>query len=455
MSTRIEQQVVVIGAGLTGPVLAIYLARQGHKVDLYERRQDPRLTSSRLGPSINITLCTRGLRVLDDIGAGDLVRDLVVPAYGRVVHLSDGQLEYQPYGNNHEALYSTSRKELNRVLLDLAERELGVTLHFEEQCIEVDFARMTVCFEHTRTGTRRWRTADRAIGADGVHSQLRAQLGTHIEIEKKHAGHVNRQLNLPANASLPWATERNALHIWPRGDYMLIAFPNHDGSFSCTLNLPLAGLHSIESIQTCDDLYRLFSMAFPDALAGIPQLSEQYFGNRSIHMVSLRCSRWSRDDKALLIGDAAHAFWPAYGQGANAALDDCAVFDQCLLRHQDDWGAAFAEFEELRRPHTDAMTRLSEAHFQELRANVADPSFLLRKRIERKLNSVAPDVFVPLYNRISFTSLPYADAIQMESWQRPLVERMLAVDNIAVTLDIPEMESQIADWIGLAARGVM
>jgi kynurenine 3-monooxygenase len=431
--------IAIIGAGLAGPTIAVFLARRGYQVEIYERHRDPRKAASKPGPSINITLCTRGLRVIEALGAGDLIRQIAFPAYGRVLHLPDGRLEYQPYGSNGEALQSVSRNELNCMILDWAERQPDVTIQFQERLAAVDFSMGTIVLENTSTGARRSRPAKVIIGADGVHSALRAHLQT--QVLEKRAEHANKELIIPAQCQAPWMANRNALHIWPRDDYMLIAFPNHNGTTTCTLNLPWSGEPSVESIRTADDLVYLFRQAFPDVLQLIPNLSQQYFGTRAIPMTSVRCSSWSQNDRALLIGDAAHAFWPSYGQGANAAFEDCAVLDHCVARHKDDWRSIFSEFEALRRPNTDAMTQLSEEHFKELRHGVGDSSFLHRKQLERELNQAAPDVFMPIYNRISFTLLPYVEALRIERRQRRLVEQLVSMKDSATMLSSAEFQA--------------
>jgi kynurenine 3-monooxygenase len=328
------------------------------------------------------------------------------------------------------------------MVLDGAEREPGVTIHFGERLVAADFSTGEITLENTCTGIRHFRTANVIIGADGTRSTLRRLM--HCEVLEKRADHANKELAIPAKPCVSWMVTRNALHIWPREDFMLIAFPNQNGSTTCTLNLPYSGRRSLESIETDDDLVCLFREAFPDVLNLIPDLSQQYFGARAISMTSVRCSSWSQNGRVLLIGDAAHAFWPSYGQGANAALEDCAVLDQCVARHKDDWHAIFAEFEEMRRPNTDVMTQLSEKHFLELRHEVRDSSFLQRKRLELELNQAAPDVFVPLYNLISFTSLPYVEALRIDRLQSPLVERLVAMKDSATMLSSGEFHTLIA-----------
>jgi kynurenine 3-monooxygenase len=434
-----ENTIAIIGAGLAGPAMAVLLARQGYSVEVYERRQDPRKAASKPGPSVNITLCTRGLQVIEALGAGDLVRQISSPAYGRVIHLPDSRLEYQAYGNNGEALQSVSRRELNCLILDCAQRQPGVTIQFQERLVAVDFSKGAILLENGRTGARRSRTAKVIIGADGTHSTLRTYFEGQVLV--KRAEHANKELIIPAQSQADWMATRNALHIWPRDDYMLIAFPNHDGTTTCTLNLPWSGQPSVESISTEDALLCLFREAFPDVVHLLPDLGQQYFRMRAIPMTSVRCSSWSQNGKALLIGDAAHAFWPSYGQGANAAFEDCAVLDRCVARHRDDWRSILAEFEELRRPNTDVMTELSEEHFQELRHGVRNSDFFHRKRLERELSQAAPDVFMPLYNRISFTLLPYVEALRIERRQRPLVERLVMMKDAATMLSSAEFQA--------------
>lgn len=441
-----HRRIAIVGAGLVGPVLAIFMARRGCSVEIYEKHDDPRKIACRLDPSINITLCLRGMRVLERIGAGELIQGISTPAFGRMIHLRGRNLEYQAYGNNGECLYSLSRGDLNSSLLDCATREPGVTIRFNERFVGFDCSSGTICTESTRSGLRQTRAVAVVIGADGAHSTLRRYLQAEANwrVLEKRSDYANKELMIPSTSDAPSLANRNALHVWPRGKFMMIGFPNRDGSTTCTLNLPRTGAVSLESLATDAALMKLFRSVFSDMIGVVPDLALQYSRKRAISMISVLCSAWSHAGRALLIGDAAHAFWPSYGQGANAGFEDCAVLDQCIVRNAGDWRAIFSEFERLRRPNTDAMTDLSERHFQELRQDVASPTFLVSKRLERELNQAAPDVFVPLYNLISFTTLPYIEALMVDKIQRPLVERLMAMKNVSDVLQTPEFHDVAA-----------
>lgn len=439
------KDITIVGAGLIGSLLAIYLVKRGYKVEVFERNADLREVTPKRGKSINITLCDRGLKALDAAGVGDIVRNISVPVYGRLIHTEDGKLEHQPYGNNQEALYSVSRNQLNRVLLDYAEKNFPIKFHFNEECIGLDLSSTTITFKNSKTGTTLHRQANRIIGADGAYSAVRQRLQqrSRFDYSQHYAAHANKELSIPASAEGAWTRENHVLHIWPRGQQMLISFPNIDGSITCTLHLPFEGKFSFDAIKTEQDLKHLFTNLFPDALQEMPELVEDYFANPYIPMVTVCCSPWTFQDKIALIGDAAHAMWPSYGQGANSGFEDCAFFDQCVEKYGDNWLATFSEYEEQRRPNAEAMGMLSEQHFIEIRDLVGNPEFQLRKKIERKINRMYPTRYIPLYSLIAFTHIPYAEALRIEQEQRLIVDELIQIKGIAEKFDDLETEITI------------
>jgi kynurenine 3-monooxygenase len=436
----------VVGAGLVGTVLSVYLKRRGYEVDVYERLPDIRENNLLSGRSINITLCERGFRSLDAIGVGDAVRAISVPAYGRVIHDIAGNLAYQPYGNNGEAIYSVSRNELNKTLLDFAEHRFGVRLQFGEKCAGIDLSVPTITFENTTTGRATTERADKVFGADGARSAVRYQMQKQwrFNYSQQYWEQGYKELHVPASNN-EWTSKKNALHIWPRGNYMLIGFPNTDGSFTCSLHIPFEGKPSYQSITNEAELTGFFDRSFPDAAGLIPDLARDFFANPPNPMVTIKCSPWTFRDKVALIGDSAHSIYPSYGQGSNAGFEDCAVLDHCLDEYHETWPAVFFEYERLRKPNTDAIADLCVEHFIELRDLVGDPGFLLKKELERKINLLHPDKYRDLYSMISFTCMPYLQALETEREQRRIIERIMKVERIEERLDSPEVESLIDD----------
>lgn len=444
-----SERIVIVGAGLVGSVAAVCLAERGFGVDVYERSADVRKARLDAGKSINITLCERGLKALDEVGAGDLVRRIAVPAYGRLIHSADGELTFQPYGNNNEAIYSVSRNELNRVLLDFASSRPGIRFFFEERCTGIDLATNTIELKNTSTAEVVRQRADRIIGADGAYSAVRLHLQrkNRFNYSQQYWHQGYKELIVPAQADGGWTSEKNVLHIWPRGDYMLIGFPNTDGSFTCALHLPFEGELSFESLKTEADLLSFFEQSFPDVMTSMTNLVEDFFTHPPGFMVTIKCSPWSFEDKALLMGDAAHAIYPSYGQGANAGFEDCLTLAACVDSHQGDWKSIFREYERRRKPNTDAIADLCIEHFDELRSLVGEQRFLLRKKIERRINQLFPDKFKDLYSMITFTCLPYTEALRISREQNLLTERLLGVEGIEEKLHNRQADGLIEEII--------
>jgi kynurenine 3-monooxygenase len=435
-----RQKIIVMGAGLGGTTMAVLLARRGHQVAVYEGRPDPRRLAVAAAPparavyrpSINITLCPRGLRTLDLIGAGDVVRKMAVPAYGRIVHTEGGLRSHQPYGSSNEALYSILREKLLMQLLSVAEPHGNITFHFNEKCTGVDLATATVELKNTVSGAVSHVSGDRLIAVDGAFSAVRWQMQrqNRFNLSQEYLDCGYREMTAPALSSRGWTGERNALHFWPRGRFMLMAAPNVDGSFTVTLYMPIEGSLSLESIRTEEDLFRLFEEFFPDALPELPNLTSEYFARPYNTLLTIRCSPWIYKDKVALLGDAAHAIVPFYGQGANACFDDCAVLDECIGRHGDDWGAALLEYQQIRKPNMDLMADLSIKNLAELQDHVGDPRFQLRKEIERRVHQRYPESFASLYWKVTFSSMSYVEALKKDREHRAIIDRIMSVKGI-------------------------
>jgi len=438
-------RIIIIGAGLVGSLLSVFLAKKGYQVEVYERNPDIRKITAGYGRSINLTLCDRGFMALDQVGIGDRIRSLSVPAYGRLIHDVKGEVVFQPYGNDNEAIYSISRTDLNRALLDFAERNYNVNFHFNQQCVSVDLENAAVEIRDLESENVTRQKADLLFGSDGAHSAVRMQMQmtNRFNYSQQYWEQGYKELRVPARVNASWACEKNALHIWPRSNYMLIGFPNTDGSFTCSLHIPFEGEISYEAIKTEQDLLTLFKSSFPDVVDLLPNLVEDFFTNPPNTMITIKCWPWAFKDKAALIGDSAHSIYPSYGQGANAGFEDCKTLYECMERHGEDWGVILSEYQRLRKPNTDAIADLCVDHFIELRDLVGDPVFLLRKEIERKINQMHPDKYKDLYSMITFTSMPYTEALRTDREHRTIVDRIMSVVDVRDKLNSPEVESLI------------
>jgi kynurenine 3-monooxygenase len=423
-----NETVTILGAGCTGPLLGALLAQRGHRVRIYERRPDARTVEQPAGRSINLALAARGLAGLERAGLMDALRPLLMPMRGRLVHELDGRTRFLPYGQRpHELLWSVGRAALNRVLMDSAERR-GVQLNFEHACRGADFAAATLHIEDLRTGRSQDVPLAPTFAADGAGSALRqsmvrAGLGTARE---EFLEHGYKELSIPAGPNGEHRMDPGSLHIWPRGGYMLIALPNTDGTFTATLFLSQAGDGiSFAKLDSAHAVHDLFRLQFPDVLASMPDLVEQFAQNPVGRMGTLYAAPWQVDGRALLVGDAAHAIVPFHGQGMNCAFEDCRVVDD-LLGGGADWAACFSRFDALRRDDTAAIARMALENYVEMRDTVRDPRFALRKEVSLELESRYPDRFIPRYSMVMFhAEIPYAEAERRGAVQSRLLEEAL------------------------------
>jgi kynurenine 3-monooxygenase len=426
----------VVGAGLCGSLLSIFLARAGHRVEVHERRPDPRKAGAEAGRSINLAISTRGLHALEQVGLRDEILQRAVPMKGRMIHPVQGPLIFQPYGTGGQAINSVSRAGLNRLLLDAAEREKDLRVHFDHRLDQIDFEAGVLRFS-SRDGSGSTAHARTIVGTDGAFSAVRSQLQIRdrFSYEQSYLAHGYKELYIPPGPGGTYQLEPHALHIWPRGGFMMIALPNQDGSFTCTLFWPFEGANSFGAIRSEADLLRFFGDTYPDTVPLMPSLAHDFFSNPTSSLVTIRCTPWSLGDRAVLLGDAAHAVVPFYGQGANAAFEDCVVLDECLRESGGDRAKAFQRFETRRRVHADAIADLALANFVEMRDHVASPLFLLKKKLEKLLHRMMPRQFIPLYTMVSFTRIPYADAVaraaRQDRWLRWTIGLFLVA---AVTL---------------------
>lgn len=420
-------RITLIGAGLAGCALAMYLAKRGFKVDIYERRPDPRKNQNDTGRSINLTLSTRGIHVLKKLNLYQQVMKLSIPLKGRMIHSINGELRFQPYGKKaEEVLYSIDRTKFNIALLNEAEKYENVKIHFNYKCMGMDFdsGELRLCDEITEKETVI--KAEPVIGTDGSASALRMSMlkVRGFNFSQSYLNHGYKELTISAGENGKFQLEKNALHVWPRGQYMLNGFPNLDGTFTCIMFAPFQGEYSFESLDSEEKLIDFFENQFPDALPLMPSLVEKYFAKSAGSLITIKCNPWYVDGKSLLLGDAAHAIVPFYGQGMNCALEDCAYLDECVDRYGENWKKVFQEFERLRRVNTDAIADLSVENYTELRDRVSDPKFLLKKKVEQALGEKFPRIFTPKYSMIAFRLIPYSEAQFISRIQEKILDEL-------------------------------
>jgi kynurenine 3-monooxygenase len=438
------ENIIVVGAGLVGSLLSVYLARAGFKVSVYERNPDPRTVNLQSDRSINITLCERGLQSLSAVGAAEAVLEFCIPVYGRVIHDRHGESTYQPYGNNQEALYSIERKDLNLVLLNFAEGHENIDFYFNHKCIDVHLPTAKLKLQNLKTGETNQIQADRILATDGAHSAVRQKMQRlkRFNYSQEYCDQGYKEIIIPADARGSWPLEKNAIHVWPRDNFMLIGFPNLDKSFTLSLHLPYEGEISHESITSLDALQNLFETYFPDLLPLVESNFTDYFIKPVEAMITTKCFPWTYQDKVALLGDSCHAIFPSLGQGANAGFEDCRIFAECIEKHSGDWHQILNEYERLQKSNMDVLADLCFEHFTILKKMLGDPQFLQRKKIERKLQELAPE-FASLYYNISFTCMPYAEALSIEKTYQTLINKIVELDDLEEQLDNKDLVSLV------------
>ncbi len=424
-----SKNIAIIGAGLVGSLLAIYLSKRGNKVTLFERRGDMRKGGAEAGRSINLALSTRGIRALEEVGLAEELKRVAIPMEGRMMHNLQGNLTFQPYGKEGQYINSISRSNLNIVLMNEAER-CGATIEFNHRCSGIDFEKTEVTFQ-AQSG-QQIKKFDHIAGADGAFSAVRwaMQITDRFNFSQHYLEHGYKELTIPAGAGSTFQLEKNALHIWPRESYMMIALPNPDGSFTCTLFFPFEGNPSFKTLQTDQDIRIFFESVFPDAVKLIPDLINDFKTNPTSSLVTVKCFPWVRNN-TFLIGDAAHGIVPFYGQGMNAGFEDCRILNELLIKHNDLWEKVLPEFQSIRKPDTEAIAQLAFDNFVEMRDLVADADFLLRKKIEAKLHQLFPDRWIPLYAMVTFhDNIRYSDAYNTGLKQRKIMDEVMKRENI-------------------------
>src|SRR5438128_2812223 len=431
---------VLIGSGLAGGLLAAYLGRRGYDVDLYERRSDPREGNIVGGRSINLALSTRGIYALEQLGIADEVLRHAIPMRGRMIHDKSGALHFSPYDRDpNKFINSIGRAALNTTLIEAAQRYPNVRVHFNHRCIDVELDSATANLvlsgveaavsaansDHQIIRAR----GDAVIGVDGAFSAVRQSMQMQInrfEYDESYLAHGYKELTIPPGPDASWRMEKNALHIWPRKSFMMIALPNPDASFTCTLFWEFEGQRSFATMKTDDDVRRFFEEEFPDAVPLMPSLLDDFRDNPTGSLVTIRCAPWFYRDKVCLVGDAAHAVVPFYGQGMNAAFEDCIVLDECLQDSPQDRERAFAEYFHRRKENADALADLAIGNFIEMRDKTASKRFRAKKKLDHALEAALPGIYLPLYTMITFTRMPYATAAKRAQRQDSIIYTGLA-----------------------------
>jgi len=445
-----KKDIIIIGAGPVGSLLSIYLAKRGHAVKVFERRADMRKENISAGRSINLALSDRGIKALEAIGIMDAIREISIPMHGRFIHQQDGSNAYQPYGNAGQYINSVSRGALNAKLMVLAEQH-QVEFYFHEKCNSINWEKNDIEFEKTLSQHTELRHADLIFGSDGAFSATR--LGYQLkhdrfQYQQYYINFGYKELHIPPGPNGSFQLEKNALHIWPRGNFMLIALPNIDGSFTCTLFFPFEGTPSFASLDTKEKVQEFFNNTFADIVALMPGLTDDFFNNPTSSLVTVKCYPWVVDDKFALIGDAAHAIVPFFGQGMNCGFEDCSVLEQLMEVHGDNWNTILQEFQQSRKPDSDAIADMALNNFVEMRDKVSDKKFLLQKKIESAFSKKYPDQWIPAYAQVTFSPhIRYSQALQNSLKQEAIMKEVMALPRIEEIWDQPAVEEKMLELL--------
>ncbi len=434
---------ILIGSGLAGGLLAAYLGRRGHEVELYERRADPRAGNFVGGRSINLALSARGIHALEQLGIVDEVLQHAIPMRGRMIHDKSGSLHFSRYdADPRKCINSIGRAALNSTVIEAAVRHPNVRVQFNHKCTDVDLDSATAHLVNLSKAPELQPlqfSADAIIGVDGAFSAVRQSLQKRLnrfDYDESYLAHGYKELTIPPSRDGSWQMELNALHIWPRKSFMMIALPNPDGSFTCTLFWEFKGPRSFATITSDEDVRHFFEDEFPDAIPLMPTLLEDFRQNPTGSLVTIRCTPWFYQDKVALLGDAAHAVVPFYGQGMNAAFEDCVVLDECLSQFPQERQRAFAEYFARRKPNTDALADLAVQNFIEMRDKTASRTFRARKKLDHILEAALPRTYLPLYTMVTFTRIPYAEAGRRARWQDRIVNVGIVVLLLLIVLTL-------------------
>ncbi len=435
----------IVGGGLVGALQSVFLAQRGFNVHLFERRPDLRTADIYQGRSINLAVSNRAWKALRKVGAEETIRQIAIPMYKRTMHDTKGNLSFQPYGKEGEAIYSVSRGELNKTLLQIADTYENTNMHFNARCTDVDLDNKKISFVNDETEEKSTQSYQYLIGTDGAFSAVRHRLmfNDRFTYSQTYIEHGYKELHIEPNEDGSHKMDPNTLHIWPREDFMLIALPNIDGSFTCTLFFPWEGKVSFQSIKTEPEIISFFQVYFPDIIPYIPDFVDQYLNHPNSSLATFRCYPWHYKDSVVLMGDAAHGVVPFYGQGMNAGFEDCFVFDQMLDEYANRFEYFFEAFGKSRKPNADAVAELALRNFIEMRDLTGDPAFLLQKKIEGWFYQKHPDKWVPLYSMVTFSDFSYEYALQKGDYQNAIMAQVMKIPDLANKWDSKEVEEKI------------
>lgn len=436
------KRITLVGGGLAGSLAAVYLAKRGYEVNIYERRPDMRNVEIPAGRSINLALSTRGIDALKRVGLDQVVLDRAIPMAGRMMHDEKGNLAYQPYGKDGQAINSVSRAHLNIQLLKLADEHENVNQFFNMRCQEVDIENSICKFLNEETGEMVEVDSDYILGSDGAYSPVRLKMmkNDRFDYSQSYTKSGYKELNITPTPDGDFAMDPDSLHIWPRGNFMMIALPNPDKSFTCTLFMPYDGDVGFDQINSDQEILDFMNTYFADAVPLMPELLNDFKQNPVGSLVTVRCYPWHMK-KATLIGDACHAIVPFYGQGMNCAFEDCVELDNCLEEF-GDWDNAMNEYQKRRKPNADAIADLALQNFIEMRDLVGDKDFLHYKKIEHQLCELHPDLFKSQYEMVTFSKVPYSDAMTKGAQNTQRVYDLIASNHEDKITD----RSFVAEW---------
>jgi len=437
-----NKKVIIVGAGLVGSLWGVYMSKAGYEVVIYEMRSDIRRADIKAGKSINLALSNRGWKALETVGVAEEIRKMAIPMYGRTMHDLDGELTFQAYGKEDEAIYSVSRGGINAKMMDIAEEYGDAKIIYNHTCIDVDLFAGQIKLKNTETDEIVEDEADLIFGADGAFSAVRytsMQKVAGFNFSQEYVEDGYREILLPAYEDGSYRLAKNTLHIWPRGRFMLIALPNEDGSFTCTLFMPFKNHeYSFDKLNDKKSVENFFKEVFPDFYKLMPDISEHWSSHPLSSLALIKCYPWSYG-KTVLIGDSAHATVPFYGQGMNCGFEDLTIMWEIMQKHEDNWELIFKEYEENRKANADAMQNLSLHNYHVMRDYVADPKFLLQKRIEAKFSKLYPDKWMPLYSQVTFSHIPYSEAAKVGFEQERIMKEVMQIDGIEEKWDLEDI----------------
>ncbi len=441
------KRIAIVGSGLVGSLLAIYLRKAGHQVTVFDRRPDIR-TVEFSGRSINLAMSNRGWKALREVGIEEEIRKIGIPLYQRAMHVVGQPLYYQKYGQEGEAIWSISRGVLNRRMIDLAE-EAGTCFCFEEKVWDIDLPTARLFTGEAEKGPWKAYEFDHIFGCDGAFSRVRhkMQRRSRFDYSQEFIEVGYKELTIRPNPDGSHKLDKHSFHIWPRGNFMFIAMPNLDGSFTCTLFLPFEGANSFESIRNVEDARTFFRTHFPTITPEIDNLAGDFFKNPTSALVTIKCFPWTYWDKVALVGDSAHAIVPFFGQGMNAGFEDISELNALMQAHGDNWEAIFKQYEQRRKPNADAIAELSMRNFREMSTKTAEPQFLLQKKIEKHFAQQYPDKWIPAYSRVTFSDHSYAEALEMGDRQEAIMKEVMKMPGLDTRWDSPEVVARILELL--------